>query len=80
MLIEFIRDMMFGVRLLRRTPGFTAVAVLSLGLGIGGATAVFTLVNAIVLRRLPVPEPREPACSCLPSCRRLFTSYSPGSG
>jgi predicted permease len=59
MLTEFIRDTQFGVRLLRRNPGFAAVAVLSLGLGIGGATAVFTLVNAIVLRRLPVPEPRE---------------------
>jgi putative ABC transport system permease protein len=57
MLNQFIRDAEFGVRLLRRNPGFAAVAILSLGLGIGGATAVFSLVNAIVLRRLPVPDP-----------------------
>ena len=50
---------MFGARLLRRSPGFAAVAVLSLGLGIGGATAVFSLVNAIVLRTLPVPDPQQ---------------------
>jgi len=59
MLTEFLRDTQYGVRLLRRSPGFAAIAVLSLGLGIGGATAVFTLVNAIVLRQLPVPEPGE---------------------
>jgi len=53
---EFFRDLRFGARLLRRSPAFTATSVLSLALGIGGATAVFTLVNAIVLRTLPVPE------------------------
>jgi predicted permease len=53
------RDLRFGARLLRRNPGFTSAAVLSLALGIGGATAVFTLVNAIVLRTLPVPEPQQ---------------------
>jgi len=58
-LTEFINDTRFGLRLLRRNPGFAVVAVLSLGLGIGGATAVFTLINAIVLRRLPVPEARQ---------------------
>src|SRR3954469_1573770 len=56
---EFFNDLRYGARLLRRSPGFAAVAVLSLGLGIGGATAVFTLVNAIVLRTLPVPDPGE---------------------
>jgi predicted permease len=59
MLTQFVRDLRFGARLLRRSPAFTATAVLSLALGIGGATAVFTLVNAIVLRTLPVPEPRQ---------------------
>ena len=58
-LSEFLRDLRFGARLLRRSPGFTAIAVLSLGLGIGGATAVFSLVNAIVLRTLPVPDPQQ---------------------
>src|SRR3954452_886907 len=59
MIREFLKDVRFGARLLRRNPGFAAVAVLSLGLGIGGAPAVFTLVNAIVLRTLPVPEPQQ---------------------
>ena len=59
MVREFFNDCRFGARLLRRSPAFTAVAVLSLGLGIGGATAVFTLVNAIVLRTLPVPQPHQ---------------------
>src|SRR3954465_3259354 len=69
MLTAFLQDSRYGARLLRRNPGFAAVAILSLGLGIGGATAVFTLVNAIVLRTLPVPEPRQ-----------LFQarSYTPG--
>lgn len=58
-LSEFLRDLQFGARLLRRSPGFTSIAVLSLGLGIGGATAVFSLVNAIVLRTLPVPDPQQ---------------------
>jgi predicted permease len=59
MLGEFLKDMQYGVRVLRRTPGLATVAVLSLGLGIGGATAVFSLVNAIVMRTLPVPDPGE---------------------
>ena len=59
MMSEFFRDLRFGARLLRRSAGFTSVAVLSLGSGIGGATAVFSLVNAIVLRTLPVPDPQQ---------------------
>jgi predicted permease len=59
MIIEFFRDLRFGARLLRRSAAFGSVAVLSLGLGIGGATAVFSLVNAIVLRTLPVPDPQQ---------------------
>src|SRR5436190_1754588 len=59
MISEFFRDLKFGARLMQRNPGFTSIAVLSLGLGIGGATAVFSLVNAIVLRSLPVPDPQE---------------------
>jgi predicted permease len=59
LLQEFFRDLRYGARLLRRNTIFTATAVLSLALGIGGATAVFTLVNAVVLRTLPVPRPSE---------------------
>jgi predicted permease len=57
--VEFVKDLRFGARLLRRSPGFAVIAVFSLGLGIGGTTAVFSLVNAIVLRTLPVPDPQE---------------------
>lgn len=56
---EFVGDLRYGARVLRRNPLFTAMAVLSLALGIGGATAVFTLVNAVVLRKLPVPQPGQ---------------------
>jgi predicted permease len=54
---DFIQDVRFGLRLLRRSPVFTLVAVSSLAFGIGGAAAVFSLLNAIVLRSLPVEDP-----------------------
>ncbi len=56
-LAQVLQDIRFGLRILRRSPIFTIVAVASLGLGIGGSAAVFTLINAIVLRTLPIEEP-----------------------
>ena len=56
---HFLHDLRFGARLLARGPGFTAVAVLSLALGIGASTAIFSLINAIVLRPLPVADSQE---------------------
>ena len=53
------RDVRFGLRLLRRTPGFTAVAVLSLTLGIGANAAIFQVIDAVRLRVLPVSNPEE---------------------
>ena len=54
-----MNDLHFAFRQLLKNPGFTAVAVLSLGLGIGAGTAVFSLVNGVLLRSLPVPNPHE---------------------
>jgi predicted permease len=54
-----MNDLKFALRQLLKNPGFTTVAVISLALGIGAGTAIFSLVNAILLRSLPVPNPHE---------------------
>jgi putative ABC transport system permease protein len=53
----FWQDFRYGFRTLLRNPGFCAVAILALALGIGPNTAIFTMVNAVLLKPLPVPEP-----------------------
>src|ERR671937_1212164 len=55
----FLHDLKFGARLLAKAPGFTAVAALSLALGIGANTTIFTLVSAVLLNPLPVEKPSE---------------------
>ena len=71
---DFARDLAHGARLLRRSPLFTVVAVASLALGIGANTAIFSLIDSVMLRSMPVKEPDK-----LVEFIKRFPPYNRGS-
>lgn len=81
---SLFQDVTYGLRQLRKAPGFTAVAILTLALGIGANTAIFTLVHAIMLQPLPVKDPgslyrlgsKDPDCCVTTGLQSVWDDFS----
>jgi predicted permease len=76
LLDQFTRDLRFGCRQLLRSPGFALTAILTLALGLGANTAVFSLISALLLRPLPVPHPEQLAVLNYNSATRANPNYA----
>src|SRR5215813_2633517 len=74
---EMFQDLRFGLRMLLKSPGFTAVALLSLALGIGANTAIFSLMDAIFWRPLPVSHPEQLVSIVIPLGEREEPGFTP---
>jgi hypothetical protein len=73
---DMFQDLRYGVRMLLKHKGFTAVAVLSLALGMGANTAIFSLINSALLRPLPIEKPEQLVALNNTAENRMFPSFS----